>query len=443
MQTLDPATELPDPLLDHAARIRASGVLGKSGHIRRLFDFLVDCAQQGRVPKEIEVAIDGFGRDAGFDASQDALVRVYVHKLRRRLETYYARPEAAGGPRLQIPRGEYRLEWVSADAPLEPVLPAVPVSRYSRREAWGLALIGVLVFAVGLLGLDRLRGRDADPALTEVRRSAVWAPLLADDSLPIVVVLGDYYIFGEREPGADVPSRLVREYDINSREDLERRIQQQPSLSHRMEDLGLGYLPTSSAQALRDVLSVLAPAGKRLHITLASEFSPATFKSSHVVYIGYLSGMGMLQDVIFGGSRFGVGTSFDELVDSTNGKSYVSEAGGPLEGSARYRDYAYLSTFAGPQGTRHVVIAGTRDTALRQAAEMVSDPRRIAEISARTQSVKDIEALYEVYGVSRANIEARLLVAAPLDSASIWSDPLPDAASQPSSSAAGSGLLTK
>jgi len=192
-----------------------------------------------------------------------------------------------------------------------------------------------------------------------------------------------------------------------------------------MEDLGLGYLPTSSAFALQEVLRVLAPAGKRVHLTLASAFSPADFKSAHVVYIGYVSGMGMLQDTIFGGSRFGVGTSFDELVDSDGGKSYVSEAGGPLEGSARYRDYAYLSTFAGPQGTRHVVIAGMRDTALRQAAEMAADPRRIAEIAERVPGRKDIEALYEVYGVSRANIEARLLVAAPLDSASIWSDPLP------------------
>ncbi|MEY4760595.1 MAG: hypothetical protein RLZZ200_451, partial [Pseudomonadota bacterium] len=235
MEAPDAAISPPDGLADQAARIRASGVLGKSGHIRRLFDFLVDCAGQGRVPKEIEVAIDGFGRDARFDASQDALVRVYVHKLRRRLDEFYARPEAATGPRLQIPRGEYRLEWVARSVPHAGV-EAGHVARWglTRRDTAALLLVGLLLVAVCVLGFNVLReGRGVDPALSEARRSAFWAPLLADDGLPIEVVLGDYYIFGEKVAGSDVANRLVRDFDVNSRADLERRIQAQPSLSRR------------------------------------------------------------------------------------------------------------------------------------------------------------------------------------------------------------------
>src|SRR5690348_1395638 len=92
----------------HAERIRSSGVLGRSRLMRRLFDFLVECSLTDRAPKEIEVAIDVFDKDADFDVSQDAMVRVYIHKLRRKLEEFYAGPGRLETERLVIPKGAYR-----------------------------------------------------------------------------------------------------------------------------------------------------------------------------------------------------------------------------------------------------------------------------------------------------------------------------------------------
>jgi hypothetical protein len=418
----------------HAEQIRASGVLGRSDLIRRLFDYLVDCASQGRVPKEIEVAIDGFGRAVDFDVSQDAMVRVYVHKLRRKLEEYYARPGASATGALRIPRGEYRLVL---DLPGEVVVPVealppppaaaaspVPRSRISMRELCGLAAILALLVFSSVLVADRWRQPQPDPATRALRANALWAPLL-DDALPIQIVLGDYYIFGERDDGENV-SRLVRDFDINSRGDLERRQKDDPRLRQRYEDLNLGYLPTSSAQALRSVLPILTGTGKSVTISLASELPPSAFKNSHVVYIGYLSGLGMLQDVVFAGSRFAIGGSYDELIDTESGTPYVSEAGGPLSDTTRYRDYAYLSTFGGPDGNQHLILAGTRDTAVMQTAEIAASVRRCDELLASARHSKAFEALYEVYGVSRTNLEARLVVTGPLDEKAIWSEsPVP------------------
>src|SRR6202034_2017438 len=80
----------PESLQALADRIRTTGALGRSQLIQRLFDFLIECSLTGRAPKETEVAIEVFGKDVGFDVAQDAMVRVYVHKLRRKLEEYYS-----------------------------------------------------------------------------------------------------------------------------------------------------------------------------------------------------------------------------------------------------------------------------------------------------------------------------------------------------------------
>lgn len=432
----------------HAARVRASGVLGRSGLIRRLFDYLVACAEQGRVPKEIEVAIDGFGKDATFDSSQDALVRVYVHKLRRKLDEFYVAAGRAETQRIAIPRGEYRLvllPWRGAEGAADPALqpgalnggtlaagtlaagtlaagdaPDTRWPRLLRREWLALGAIAALLALVIGLSAALWSQRVTDPNLRAVRSSAVWAPLL-DDDLPIQIVLGDYYIFGERD-GTPLVDRLVRDFTINSRADLEQRVQARPDLAQRYTDLNLGYLPTSSAYALREVLPVLIGSGKRVSITLASELDPTAFKTSHVVYIGYLSALGMLQEIVFAGSRFSIGASFDELIDLQTGTAYVSEAGGPIKDAVRYRDYAYFSTFKGPNGNQHVIIAGTRDTAVMQTAEVVAGGRKLAELTGRAGKTQSFEALYEVYSVNRTNIESRLLVATPLDTKALWNE---------------------
>src|SRR5690349_496418 len=135
----------PEQLRAHAERIRASGVLGRSSLMQRLFDFLLTCSLANRAPKEIEVAIDAFGKGAEFDVSQDAMVRVYVHKLRRKLEEFYAGPGANEPTHLSIPKGEYRFvvepAQVAAPEPRE-MPPSAPIARAPHRR-WLIAALAV------------------------------------------------------------------------------------------------------------------------------------------------------------------------------------------------------------------------------------------------------------------------------------------------------------
>ena len=425
---LDP-TAIPAPLamLDinqlhaQAERIRSSGVLGRSRLMQRLFDFLVECALTERAPKEIEVAIDVFGKDPAFDVTQDAVVRVYIHKLRRKLEEFYAGPGRLESQRLAIPKGAYRFV-------IEPVEPAAenpptevghePALRSWRSRWIAAALVAsVLLNAIGLAWVGYSKWRAAPDSLAPVRSSPAWAHILGDDRT-IFLVLGDHYLFGQTDDSHQL-TRLVRDFSINSPSDLQQYLKLHPNETAEDLDLQLSYLPTAAGFALRDVLPVLAPAHQRVRVALASELNPALLTSAHVIYIGYLSGMGMLRDLVFAGSRFTLGRSDAELVDRVTGERYLSQANVP-HGEEKYHDYGYFATFAGPTGNQIVVISGTRDVALMHTAEAVTHARGLAALTASARGASAYEALYDVYGMDRMNLDGKLVLTSKLNTSRIW-----------------------
>ncbi len=61
----------------------------KSETSQRLLRYLAERGLRGETPKEMEIAIDVFGRDASFNSAEESLVRVAVRGLRLRLHDYY------------------------------------------------------------------------------------------------------------------------------------------------------------------------------------------------------------------------------------------------------------------------------------------------------------------------------------------------------------------
>jgi hypothetical protein len=408
----------PQQLAARADRIRASGVLGRSGQLGRLFDYLVECSVLGKSPKEIDIAVEALGRGAEFDVTQDAVVRVYVHKLRRGLEEYYNGAGSAETQRIVMARGEYRLSLESQDAAVEALPVEAPPARIPKRKWLVGALVTSVILNLALLIFGHFRQSPTDASLARVRANAVWAPLLADD-LPIVVVVGDYYIFGETDESMNV-TRMIREFSINSHRELEEYTQDHPEVADRYMDLGLSYLPTSVAPALRELMPVLAPAGKRLRVVLASEMTPDLLTRADIVYVGYLSGLGMLRRVVFSGSQFAIGETYDEIIDRKSGHHYISQSSSLWRGEPSYRDYGYFATFAGANGNHVVVVAGTRDVALTNTAETATHPQSLQALATAANGRRDFEALYEVYGMEGTNVASKLLTTVPLNTAALW-----------------------
>ena len=106
MQHSTPAAPAVRETLD---RLLASQTFGRSERARELLRYLVEREQSGEADKlkGFSIAVDVFGKDAGFDPSTDAVVRVQAGRLRELLEQYFTTEGAAEPIRIVIPRGSY------------------------------------------------------------------------------------------------------------------------------------------------------------------------------------------------------------------------------------------------------------------------------------------------------------------------------------------------
>lgn len=413
-----PNPEFSLALRQEATRFREFVGFGRSAHLGRLFDFLVTATLEGRQPKEIEIAISVFGRSADFDAVQDASVRVYAHKLRRRLEEAYA-AVPPGSPKLILPAGEYRLTLASRGAGEIDLLDARRVEPW-----WHTRLPRWLVLSAGLVSVATAATLlwYARPFASEHIASAPVQHVLANGK-PTAIVIGDYYMVAETD-GLEV-KRLVREFGINSAIELEEFVASHPYNPRGYRDSGIRYLPTSSGYAVARIVAALASdegsaGGRAPNVLLASELTPETIRNSNLIYIGYFSGLGPLSDIVGDVSRIETGPTFDELTDTMTGKHYISQTASSLAPNSPYFEYGALLSFSGPDQTRIIVLAGTRDVAVRQLTDSLLTMNRTLDPATRAVFAHDGEMLIEVTGLSGVNVQSHILAASPISTAKVW-----------------------
>ena len=381
------------------ARVHASGALGESGRLRELFDYLAERGPAAGPATQADIADAVFGQPD--TEGDDATARVYIHRLRKRLEDFYAGGgEGPGGVRLVLPAGTYALRLADPASAAPAAAPAAP---RPRRWLYALALAGALGLAF-LIGRMLPGSGDGPPG------NALWEPFLASDR-PIMVVVGDYYMFGEYNEVEPEQSRLIRDFRINSPMDLAALQEAEPARYGNAEDVGLTYLPLSAAYALREIVPILSRGGRRVEVVPASEFEADSARDANVVYVGLLSAMRLLEDRTFAGSTFRIGENYDELIDRRSDQLYRSEEAHSLASPVSYRDYGYVARFEGPGGALVAVVAGARDTALRGLGPIVAGEELPAELDDLAGDEESVEALFQINGQQGADLSERLLVA--------------------------------
>ncbi|HWP42259.1 MAG TPA: hypothetical protein VNO14_03415 [Blastocatellia bacterium] len=167
----------------------------KKKFLRLICDFYLE----GRAHELNEhiLGYDVFGRDSSYNPSDDPIVRVFAHEIRKKLEAYYTNEGANDPVRLEIPAGSYqpvftRQKVEPAPAEALPEAEAAPPRRLSPAKLAAAIAVACLAIAVVVLSVSYLRLQkriaEIEAAKDPGSYGEVWTHFLEDDNPPLVIL---------------------------------------------------------------------------------------------------------------------------------------------------------------------------------------------------------------------------------------------------------------
>ena len=94
--------------------LMASGILRRAPHLVSFFTYVCERYFEGQADqiKEYTIGVEALKRPPSFDPKKDSIVRVEAHRLRRRLNEYYAAEGAKHAIQIVIPNGQYAPQFI-------------------------------------------------------------------------------------------------------------------------------------------------------------------------------------------------------------------------------------------------------------------------------------------------------------------------------------------
>lgn len=175
-------------------RVALGSAFRKANRLRELFLFLCNrkLADSADVVREQEIGIEVFGRQRDYDTAQDAIVRVQVSQLRKRLEQYFASEGRDEPVVIEIPKGTYTPVFHSRGPDALPVRPPQLALSRMPPAKWRIAILLVLAAAAVLLVGGFLFGpwdlRSSVRSTTNVDR--LWSQMFGNGH-PTCIVVSD------------------------------------------------------------------------------------------------------------------------------------------------------------------------------------------------------------------------------------------------------------
>lgn len=208
------------------AQVEASETFSKQGQLRSILRFICESEISGRGAElhEYLIGTEVLGQKAGYNTSENSIVRSRVFALRHKLLEFYATEGATAEVRIDIPKGSYCPRFLPGATPptlpppaLSDALPSphpVPLPfdlpRHIGWRAVGAALL-VACLLSGLIGYH-FASIKTQQAIAPVIRE-VWGPLLSPSASAIICVASSPELLVRSAPegtvqGMPVPAEM-------------------------------------------------------------------------------------------------------------------------------------------------------------------------------------------------------------------------------------------
>jgi len=400
-----------DKYTEHANKIIESPSFGKSKTYANLLKYLVEGTISGNVPKETTIAQEIFG-NRDFDPSESTIVRVYVYNLRKKLKKYYSHEGTDDPVRITIPKGSYKVEFVEPKTIQQHEHPEGK-SQKPRYLQWAVLLL--LLFSVGLNFLLWKLWARAQDSFEVISQESIWSDIF-ESKLPTHVVLGDMFIYGEENASSGF--RTIRNPNINSQEDFEKYLSENPERKEKLQTMTYSFLIRNSSEWIKDLTQIFFSNHKDFNIRYMTHFNSKDLQDNNIVIIGMLKTFGLFNNY-FDNSNFNFlnpGVIQYKPEDADEPENY-SPSGNP---DAYHTDYGFIAKFPGPNNNIVIMCGGIWDTGASQSLKHLTDPELLAKLENRLKTKynhvpKYFEVLLEVNGVDRTELSPKILHVGKID----------------------------
>jgi len=381
-------------------KILKSDTFKNSQTYQNLLIYLVDASIKNETPKEYDIAIDVFGRDANFNPAEDPSIRVYISNLRKKLKKYYSVEGKRDKIVLDIPPGHYVVEFVTKKS-------SRSKSIFSKQSAL-YATIVLLVLAIGLILFLPSKTTQTKIKGKKFLESVVWTDFVQSNNRLLVILGDDYFIGNSKSP----ENGIHRFHNVNSEADFDSFIVDHPEYK-KYSQTPYTFTPHLSLIPLVKILPLLCVKSQHnIKIESSSRIKTADFLENDLLFIGsfrnlYITGQ-LLNGFI---QRIKLGTGRNELTLKLKNslKTYTLE-GYP---KIRHTDYCLVRKIPGPKNNTILLIISFFETGISQASTYMTNPTNLHDLEKAFEDKYGemptyFDCLFKVSGLERTGLTIQI-----------------------------------
>jgi len=366
--------------LDILSKITRDPIFSHSNVYVKLLNYLFNCSLDGSNPSEIDIAIKVFDKKNHYDPSVDNYVRVYMYKLRKKLDQYYAGPGKHDAIKVYIPKGHYNLQFVAKSKS------KITQASKSIRINIAFSLIALMCLALALYFWTRYQNWESKMSPFQVKKdNFVWSEYF-NSGLPTLVVFG--HVFAFRKYNETTQNyELVHNSDINSDDELEAFIDRHSLNPGHYAIGGWKILPASEVMNFARIQLLLFCGQQNFDIEISSQLTWNDIRNKNIIFVSHFKNLGILEHIIpdkyfhFSSDKI---NNEGEVQAHINGEQYQYEfvnnfRKDSYQGYAK--DFVLLTKLPGPRNNTLLTITSFHHIGRREAVKILTNPTSIKELT--------------------------------------------------------------
>ena len=359
-------------------------------HYQDLLRYLVVCSLNNESPKETSIAIEIFGKNTDYDPTTDSTVRVYVHNLRKKLQTYYLKQGKNDCIKFSIPKGHYKVEFEENNHK----------SPIYRKLIIGSA-ISLLVLILGIFIGTIFKSNNN----TISKKDIIWGDII-NNNKTTTLVLGDHYFFK-----GYYKEKIwnIRDIRINNDQELEEFIENDESQLVNFKKYEKSYLPTRIPWCTANLVSVFNAYALKYKIQISSQFEWDDINNNNVIYAGSFRALGILENLLM--DRFNFNMPDHGILVLGDSSQVEQKFFASKSENYPIIDYALVVKQPGPKNSTMLFFVSTHDIGAIQVTRMLTDMNSLKNFESEylDNKIKYFQAIFEVKGYSHSSMEHRLV----------------------------------